>query len=91
MPIYGWELGDSTIIYGFPCEADRPREVKVAFHTPGDSSSVTTAHPSQLVRAVDEAEVEAIRSVVKDKIPGINGKILRTETCMYTCTKDGHL
>lgn len=91
MPIYGWELANSTIIYGFPCETDRPREVKVAFHTPGDSGTVNTAHPSQLVRTVDDAEVEAIRQVVKDKIPGINGTILRTEVCMYTCTKDGHL
>ncbi len=63
----------------------------MAFHTPSGAAHNLTAHPSLLMRTVLEKEIEEIRAALALRLPGLNNKLLRTETCMYTCTPDGHL
>lgn len=67
------------------------QQVKVAFHTPSGAPHNLTSHPSQLLRTVLESEIEDMRAALALRLPGLNNKLLRTETCMYTCTPDGHL
>jgi len=43
------------------------------------------------MRTVLEKEIEEMRAALTLRLPGLNNKLLRTETCMYTCTPDGHL
>ena len=47
--------------------------------------------PSTIDRSVADEEITEMRKYLQDRIPNIaNGVLLRTETCMYTCTKDEH-
>jgi sarcosine oxidase len=67
--------------YGFPA---LPGDgVKVGRH---DTGIVTTAAAAP--RAVDDAEIEAVRRPVVRYLPAAGGQVLRTSTCLYTMTPD---
>lgn len=84
-PIYIWEIGDGVQFYGFP-NHDRPEDgAKVAFFR---VSAPCT--PETIDRTVYDHEVEQMRDAIKDRIPRLNGELLRAATCMYTTTPDSH-
>lgn len=94
-PIYIWDLdgnaGNAGNFYGFPSEAQCDGEVKVAFHLADGSLQNALPSPDAVDRTVHPEEIELMRSTIKDRIPAMNGPLLRTTTCMYTSTADGHL
>ncbi len=47
--------------------------------------------PEALDRTVKEEELQDLRQVLQEKIPKLNGRLLRSEACMYTMTPDEHL
>ena len=89
IPVYIWDMGDNGNFYGFPRQPGAPGGVKVAMHFVG-SSTQTECTPETVDRAVHSSEVEAIRSVLKTRMPELPGKVVASATCMYTNTPDDH-
>jgi sarcosine oxidase len=65
--------------------------VKVAFHVTNSRPEDGLPSPAAVDRTVHPEEVEEMRAVLRQKIPDMNGELLRSTTCMYTSTVDGHL
>lgn len=82
-PVFLWELDDGRMLYGLP--GLQGEGVKVAFHYGGE-----TGHPDRLPRDVRPDEVEALREVLRHRLPGLDGEPLRAATCLYTNTPDRH-
>ncbi len=91
MPVYIWDLGKTGLgnFYGFPEQAGY-EGIKVAMHHCKDEKLVVSS-PTTIDRVVTEEEVEMMRDMLRQKIPAMNGRLLHTETCMYTMTPDQHL
>lgn len=70
------------ILYGLP---DMGHGLKAALHHPG---RVTT--PDQVDRRVTAAEVQEIRTRVRDLLPWDTWEPIGAEVCLYTSTPDGH-
>jgi sarcosine oxidase len=69
-------------LYGFPDLGDG---VKAAFHGFGETTTADT-----LYRDVTLAEVEEIRTVLNDWMPGAGGPLRGFKACMYAMTPDQH-
>lgn len=69
--------------YGFPSLDGAT--VKVAIHHDG-----LEADPDSLDRDVHEADYEAVTTLVRRAIPGLEPVPVRGKVCMYTNTPDGH-
>ena len=61
--------------------------IKVATHICTNGSVCT---PSTIIREVEPEEIQAMRGILSSYIPKLNGKLLKTSTCMYTMTEDEH-
>jgi sarcosine oxidase len=73
-------LGD---VYGFPTLDGR--SVKIARHHQGDATD-----PDHIQRDVKDGELDALRLYVRTRLRGVTQRVMRTATCMYTNTPDGH-
>lgn len=69
--------------YGFPSLDGST--VKVAIHHDGQE-----ADPDRLDRDVHESDYEAVTTLVRRAIPGLEPVPVRGKVCMYTNTPDGH-
>ena len=83
MPTFLWDLGVGDSIYGFPL--DGPEGVKVAFHDRGP-----VIDPDQPRPAVPPAEVEAIRQILRERLPHLPDRLIRSVPCLYDLTPDHH-
>lgn len=81
-PIYIWQQPGDRSFYGFPAIDGA---VKIAQHY---GSQRTT--PATIDRTVHPAEVDAIRAVVRQHLPALDGELVATSTCMYTNSPDLH-
>jgi|HigsolmetaAR202D_1030399.scaffolds.fasta_scaffold00430_8 sarcosine oxidase len=86
-PIYIWEYAPGEDFYGFPAQGGEPGGLKVAFHTPIRQSVCT---PETIDRTVYPEEIAAMRALLAEFMPSLNGELLSTATCMYTLTPDQH-
>ena len=84
MPVFIFDFGDGRDIYGFPA-IDGPRGgVKVAF----EDYEVTTK-PEAIERGVSREETQQAYDIyVKQYLPGLSDRCVKTATCMYTVTPD---
>ena len=91
IPVYIWDLGEGKgNFYGFPHQpGGQPGGVKVAMHYVSPTIQ-TECTPETIDRVVSDAEVETMRSVLKDRMPKLAGDLISTATCMYTNTPDEH-
>ena len=71
--------------YGFPAIDGPSGGIKVAIH--GSQSDCT---PDSVDRQIHEADYETIVGALKQRIPLIEGELLRAKTCLYTMTPDEH-
>ncbi len=84
-PVYIWEPEDGNTFYGIPAH-DNERGVKATFFR-ADSIPCT---PETIDREVTEEDVEFVRQYIGRYLPRLNGKLLHSQTCMYTNTPDLH-
>lgn len=84
-PVYLWEIEGGVVFYGFPNHGQSQGGAKVAFF---DVSTPCT--PEDIDRIVGDQEVAQMREAIKDRLPNLNGELLRAATCMYTTTPDRH-
>jgi sarcosine oxidase len=73
-------IGD---VYGFP-SLDGV-SMKIARHHQGDVTD-----PEHVRRQVNDGELEPLRRYVRTRLHGVTQRVVRTVTCMYTNTPDGH-
>ena len=84
LPIWIWETDDGSHPYGLPAMEGA---VKVALHDHNQDRACTA---DTIDRTVHEREVEAMRACLRDRIPGLPGRLVEAKTCLYTSTADGH-
>lgn len=79
------DLNGSYASYGFPAIDGPEGGIKVAIH--GSHTECTPETVDRDVHASDESEI--VR-VLKERLPAINGELIRAKTCLYTMTPDEH-
>ena len=72
-------MGDS--IYGFPL--DGSEGVKAAFHDRGP-----VIDPDRPRLAISAAEVDPIRQILRERLPHLLGRLIRSVPCLYDLTPD---
>jgi sarcosine oxidase len=76
----GQAIGD---VYGIPTLDGV--SVKIARHHQGDATD-----PQHVLRDVGDSELDPLRRYVRTRLHGVTQRVVRTVTCMYTNTPDGH-
>jgi sarcosine oxidase len=84
-PIYLWQPKGVATFYGFPASDGPNHGVKVAIHGGNEICS-----PESIDRNIRGDDEQAMRSVIADRIPALNGPLIEAHTCMYTMTPDEH-
>jgi sarcosine oxidase len=86
MPIYVREMErGQPLLYGFPLTGPDSEGVKVGLHGSEDVCS-----PETVDRTVGPGEELSIRESLAEALPLLAGRLLHTETCLYTMTPDEH-
>lgn len=73
--------------YGFPMSGAQPG-LKLALHKPGEPIA-----PDELGESSHEPrpeEIESLRQILREYLPGGEGRLLAACTCLYTNSADGH-
>jgi sarcosine oxidase len=81
-PAWIYEHAPGIFSYGFP---RLNGAVKAAMHVPGE-----TVDPDTLARETAPAESAALIGALRQYVPDIAGRQVRSEVCMYTNTPDMH-
>jgi sarcosine oxidase len=86
-PIWIWETKEGMHPYGLPALDGDGGGVKVSLHHGGKNPICT---PDTIDRSVSDEEISLVRRSISVLLPTLNGRCLRTATCMYTNTPDEH-
>lgn len=84
-PVHVWDDPERLRLYGFPAHGDPASGVKVAFFRAGPECD-----PDGVDRVVGAAEIEAMRTHLASRIPGLAGACLDARVCLYTDSPDEH-
>jgi sarcosine oxidase len=71
--------------YGFPAIDGPEGGIKVAIH-----GSRVECMPETVDRGINDADVQEIIGRLRQRIPAIDGELIRAKTCLYTMTPDEH-
>jgi sarcosine oxidase len=82
LPVFLFEEASGPIWYGVP---DLGSGLKVGLHHHG--AAIT---PDTLDRTVGASDVEAVRRLLRERMPAADVRPARSIVCMYTNTPDGH-
>lgn len=85
-PIFLYEEDDGTILYGVPADNPSIDGVKISFH----NRQAQPCNLNTITRQVKPEEIQEIRTHFRCFLPSLNGKHLRSKTCMYTMSPDEH-
>ena len=86
LPVYLFEAqGNQRLLYGFPLTGPDSEGVKVALHGSDDVCA-----PDSICREILPADEHAMRERLSETLPGLSGRLIKAETCMYTITPDEH-
>ncbi len=80
-----WHMAGGEIFYGFPWVKD-DIGVKYAFH----NRQNPVVDPENPDRAITTAEIDEVKAVLATHVPGLGGNHVKSGTCLYTPTPDGH-
>jgi sarcosine oxidase len=81
-PIFMIDTTDG-IFYGFPC-GEKPG-IKFAKHHHADE----TVDPAAQTRPIDDGDEALLRKALGAYLPSLNGRLVSSQTCLYTMTPDG--
>lgn len=84
-PVFLSESADGRPAYGFPAVEGFAGGVKAAIH-----GSVVECTPETVDRTIHAADLSDLKEKVAKRIPALNGKVLKAQTCLYTVTPDEH-
>ncbi len=71
--------------YGFPAIDGPEGGMKVAIHGSADACT-----PDTVDREIHETDLRRIVEQLRVRMPALDGKVLRAQTCMYTMSPDEH-
>jgi sarcosine oxidase len=83
MPVFGLEVAEDKIFYGFPDITGAG--VKVATHARG----IELGSPDDPVRAAGPEDSRPLEDFLREYIPEAVGPVTQRQTCVYTNTEDG--
>lgn len=86
LPIFIWEFGGSAddFVYGFPAVDGSDGGLKVA-----TEEYAADILPDETKREVSQDEIDRMyEKYVKDRLPGLTNKCVKTASCLYTVTPD---
>lgn len=72
--------------YGFPMMKSGQAGFKIALHKPGELVGEADAERAE----ASEEEIAALRQVLRSCLPGGDGPLLASRTCLYTNSADSH-
>jgi len=78
-------LGGYFPAYGFPAIDGPAGGIKVAIH--GSDNECT---PETVERTVNDVDIMQIVETLRQRIPTIDGELIRAKTCLYTMSPDEH-
>ena len=82
-PVFIRQADDIGDVYGFPTLDGV--SMKVARHHEGDATD-----PQHVRRDIGDSELDPLRRYVRTRLRGVSQRVVRSVTCMYTNTPDGH-
>jgi sarcosine oxidase len=82
LPVFLFEEADGPLWYGVP---DLGRGLKVGLHHQG-----AAIVPDTLDRTVSASDIDAVRRLLRQRMPAADVQPTRSIVCMYTNTPDGH-
>jgi len=82
-PVFIRQADDIGDVYGFPTLDGV--SLKIARHHEGNATD-----PEHVQREVSDKELDPLRRYVRTRLHGVTQRVVRTATCMYTNTPDGH-
>jgi len=82
-PVFIRQANDIGDVYGFPTLDGV--SMKIARHHEGAATD-----PQHVSRDVADGEIDPLRRYVRTRLHGVTQRVVRTVTCMYTNTPDGH-
>jgi sarcosine oxidase len=82
-PVFIRQAHDIGDVYGFPTLDGV--SMKIARHHEGAATD-----PEHVMREVSDRELDPLRRFVRTRLHGVTQRVVRTVTCMYTNTPDGH-
>jgi sarcosine oxidase len=82
LPVFLFEERSGPTWYGVP---DLGHGLKVGLHHQG-----ATADPDTLDRTAGDSDVDAVRRLLRERMPAADTRPTRSIVCMYTNTPDGH-
>ena len=82
-PAFVRQSVDSGFMYGIPSLDGKT--VKLGRHHDGETTT-----PHTIRRRVDDSDIDPLRLLASTYLHGVSGHVVRTLTCMYTNTPDGH-
>jgi sarcosine oxidase len=86
LPVYLMEgQPGERVLYGFPALGAASEGVKIALHGSDD-----VCLPDSADRTVQASEETSIRGRIERDLPSLAGRVVHTETCLYTMTPDEH-
>ena len=86
LPVYLLEAEPGQpLVYGFPLIAAENEGVKVALH-----GTPEVCAPETVNRELLAGELATMRARLATTVPALDGRLLRTEVCLYTMTPDEH-
>lgn len=86
-PIYIWESPEGLQPYGFPAMDGTSGGVKTAFFR---LPNAQICRPETVDRRLNPADEQAMRTILRRFLPGLDGPLVHATTCLYTCTPDLH-
>jgi sarcosine oxidase len=85
-PVWIWDGPDGSSPYGFPFVGDG---CKVGVHA-GPAVTQTPVEIGDLDRSLHAEEVDAVAKLVRQRLPALAGRHVRSSVCTYTLTPDEH-
>jgi sarcosine oxidase len=82
MPYWIWERA-GAVGYGHPAVDGSTGGVKAGIHSGGEPT-----HPDEIDGLVRADELEVLRDFLRDALPSLPGRLLRSRVCMYDNTPD---
>jgi sarcosine oxidase len=79
------EAGGRRLLYGFPLTGPQSEGIKVALHGSDDHCT-----PDSVCRDILASDERLIRERLGETVPGLSGRLIRAEVCLYTMTPDEH-
>jgi sarcosine oxidase len=87
LPVFIWQHPSGATPYGVPAVDGPDGGVKVAFYRKPMSEPCA---PDTVDRRVREDDVAAMREVLREFLPALDGDLVHAVACLYTMTPDGN-